>query len=208
MNNIIDFYSKDKIGTCIVSYYRSGTHYLSDNINMYLKSNNVGNINFGEVTDLLFTDTERSYGVVIVNALYPKVSLVKDQGLLENWLVVKLTRNDKVQHWISYYIWKYLNTEQQRRNNSNLPHHGGTKNLYANLPQTHCDMDQLKFWLLEQYLLNLFHSDISIDYADLPLLQGAEVQWEPNDYSITLQDLFTNYKEVEEYLTTYKVPCV
>jgi hypothetical protein len=134
--------------------------------------------------------------------------LVKNQQLLKDWHIVRLTRNNKINHWISFYIWKYFNTHQQRLDDTNLPHHGGTRSMYKNLPKVTYDLDNLDVWLLEQYPINLFRADVDIDYDDLSNIEGTDIGWTPNDYGLTLSDLFDNHEDVHNKLKDWTVPVV
>lgn len=197
-----DFYNLEKRGTVIISTYRSGTHFLLDSLCLHLGNT----VNLGELDNPEIPQTA-AYSVSIINAVVPKIMLVKEQELLKDYHVVCLTRNDKINHWISYYVWRQFNTEQQRFDDSNLPHHGGDKSKYHDLPIQEYDLSQIENWLTEQYIVNLFQSDALIDYDDLSKLE-SDIRWTPNDYDKTLSQLFTNHKEIENMLKTYKVPHV
>jgi len=209
VNKITDFYDLSKKGTLIVSTYRSGTHFLGDTLVNHLREN-YGQlrlvIDADEVEDLEFLQVPSySYEVVILNSLKPKIPLVKEQSLLDDWHVVKLTRNNKQAHWISYYIWCYFNTKKQQVDNSNLPHHGGTQDKYAHIKPAVVDISRIEQWLLEQYLVHLFNSDVIIDYTNLHNLEGTEFKWNPNDYGLGVEDLFVNHLEVKNLLQKYNI---
>ncbi len=206
MNEITDFYDLSKKGTLIVSTYRSGTHFLYDNLVEHLQTKNIGLTLFNEVGDLEFLQSSGSnYKIAILNSVGPKISLVKEQCLLNDWHVVTLTRNDKLLHWMSYYVWQQFNTEQQRVNNSNLPHHGGTRDKYKHISPVTIDTSVIEQWLLEQYLVHLFKGSIVIDYADLSTVSGTEFIWNPNDYGLSVEDLFVNHVEVKNLLQKYNI---
>jgi hypothetical protein len=206
VSNITDFYDVSKKGTLIVSTYRSGTHFLYDNLVHHLRENRIRLRPLNEVDDLAFLQVpDHSYTVAILNSVGPKISLVKEQSLLDEWHVVNLTRNNKQAHWVSYYIWRYFNTEQQQFDDSNLPHHGGTRDKYAHIKPAVIDTSVIEQWLLEQYLVHLFKGSMMIDYEDLHSVTGTEFKWNPNDYGLIAEDLFVNHLEVKNLLQKYNL---
>lgn len=205
--NISEFYNNKKKGTLIISSYRSGTHFIYDNLLSYLRFNSIAINTYNEVDDIKFLETNR-YGVAIINAVSPKLELVMNQNLIKDWHVVRLTRVDKKYHWISYYVWKYFNTVRQQFDNTNLPHHGGTRDRYQHIPQVEFSLPEIETWLLEQLLINLFIADISLDYNELSSVTDTVFKWNPNDYNLTLEKLFTNHFQIGKYLEHYKVPMV
>ena len=200
MIDVNELWDPNKKGTIIISCYRSGTHFVLDNLNVALLTRLT--LNLGEVDDYSFLtrNTDR-YILAILNSVKPKVHLVGNQHKLSQWHKVQLTRNDKIGHRISDYLWKYHNTLEQRFNATNLPHHGGTPENYKHIKAVDFDLDVLGSWLLEQHIVNLFHADVSIDYDDLKSITGTSITWNPNVYGLTLEDLFINHKEIKEFLT-------
>jgi len=207
VNDLTKFYDRSKRGTLIISTYRSGTHFLYNNLVNHLQQCNVPLSALGEVgSDDFVAESPGRYKIAILNAVVPKITLVKDQSALDEWHLVTLTRNDKLQHWISFYLWQYLNTAQQRADHSNLPHHGGTSDQYRNIVPVSIPLGVVEHWLLEQYPIHLFKSHVQIDYADLPNISGTTYQWSPNEYGLTCEELFTNHAEITQLLQQYHIP--
>lgn len=201
MTNIDNFWNANKTGTVIISSYRAGTHFLSNNLLAHIrKTKPVRNLD--EVSDTQFlTATYNSYAIAILNSVVPKIYLVGNQEQFAQWHTVQLTRKNKVNHWISDYLWKYYNTLEQRFNSTNLPHHGGSPEQYAHIKRVDFDINIIGGWLLEHHIVNLFQTDVSIDYDELKHIAGTTINWSPNNYGLTLEDLFVNHREISEYLT-------
>lgn len=206
--NLDSYWDPSKKGTVIVSSYRSGTHFLYDNLCSHLRKKNIQISPIQEVDDLHWVSNSKPYTIAILNSSTPKIPLVKDQDQLNDWHIVRLTRNNKIEHWISHYVWQYHNSTEQRFNNTNLPHHGGTQEKYKNIPQVKFDTGLLEPWLLEQFLINLFSANITLDYTDLPLINDTSFKWSPNDYGLDLSQLFSNSNEIHSILKDYSVPKV
>jgi hypothetical protein len=205
VSNLYDF---NKKGTLVLSYYRSGTHYLQDAIVAALpKSRRFDEIcNDGTVDQLLKTDNQ--YMVAIMNSVEPKFNLVAHPEILDDWHVVKLTRRNKVQHFISYWFWEQ-NTMQQRFDDTGKFKHHGTDNIAytsAITQKQHYDISAVKNWLQEQLVLEFLPYNYTIDYDDLHIVGlDTTIRWQPNQYgNIALTDLFTNGDEIQDLLENFK----
>ena len=80
-----------------------------------------------------------------------------------------------------------------------------TQDTYAHIKPAVVDISKIEQWLLEQYLVHLFNSDVIIDYTDLHNLEGTEFKWNPNDYGLGVEDLFVNHLEVKNLLQKYNL---
>ena len=199
-------YNLDKKGTLVLSYYRSGTHYLQDTIVASLPlSKRYDEICNNGTTQLQRTDT--CYMVAIMNSVEPKFDLIAHPELLQDWHVVKLTRKDKVQHFISYWFWEQNTMQQRFDDTGKFKHHGTDSQAYKsfiNEPQ-HYSISAVKNWLQEQLILEFLPYDYSIDYNDLHTIGNSPIKWQPNQYgNLTLCDLFTNGKEIQDLLENFK----
>jgi hypothetical protein len=146
--------------------------------------------------------------VAIMNSVEPKFDLVAHPELLDEWHVIKLTRKNKVHHFLSYWFWE-KNTMQQRFDDTGeFKHHGTGNGVYrAALQQKqHCALSAVKNWLQEQLVLEFLPADYTLDYDDLGTAGAGLIAWNPNHYGdITLADLFTNSAEVQDLLENFKI---
>lgn len=204
MNNLYDL---NKKGTLVLSYYRSGTHYLQDVIMLTLPNTK----RYGEICDdgtvKQLLQTSQSYMVAIMNSVEPKFNLVAHPEILKDWHVIKLTRKNKLQHFISYWFWEQ-NTMQQRFNNTGkFKHHGTDNEVYVSAltKKQHCDISAVKNWLQEQLVLEFLPYNYTVDYDELGNIGDGLISWEPNQYGdITLNNLFTNGTEIQDLLENFK----
>jgi hypothetical protein len=201
----------DKIGTLIISTYRSGTHYLQDYISDYYRSkynsavkvyDEIHNIN--DLNE--FSKTPTPYKVGIVNDVNPKCYLLNQNSVLTNWHVIRLTRDDKINHFISWFLFS-IGIDNI---NEKLLHHATPNVEYINHLKNHTkksyDITKLTFWILESAIIELINSDAQIDYDDLQNLDQSILKWTPNDYTnVTLHDMFTNANEIEHLLKSYAI---
>lgn len=202
--NIENFVNPEKTGTVILSYYRSGSHFLH-NIIMDSISNGVSLHEIEQVSTLTENQHTPGYKVGILHSIHPKFYLL-DSNVLNHWHVVLLTRQDKINHFISTYFWK-LNTQNKLRK---FKHHNTENKFYKDYINSHqkieYDIEHVKCWLLEQLLSYQFKYDFQIEYNNLKYLKSPNVSWKNNDYNeISLESLFTNYKEIEELLKGFSI---
>ena len=203
-----NLYNESKIGTLIVSYYRSGGHFLHD----YLVDSITNSVALGEINELSVLTScniKTNYYVGILHSIHPKFYLLNDTKLLNKWHVVHLTRRDKVSHFISNYFWKIIN-HKLNTNGSNFDHHATTytnyRNYIDNQPKVVYDIEHAKVWLLEHTLSYFIKSNYQIDYSELTSLESHEIKWNPNKYgNITLEDLFINHDELNNLLTNFVI---
>lgn len=203
-NNINNFINPKKKGTLILSYYRSGGHFLHDYI-MDSIENGIPLNEISSVDDISNSRNNLKYKVGILHSMHPKFYLL-DNGVLNQWHVVLLTRQDKIKHFISTYFWK-LNVQEDFKM---FKHHDTAGEFYKEYIKTHqkteYNIEYVKCWLLEQLLSYHFKNDYSIDYADLKTVESKNIIWKNNDYSeISLESLFTNHKEIEELLKSFVI---
>jgi len=202
-----ELFDDNKIGSLIVSYYRSGGHFLSG----YMTDIKSNNLNLSEINSL---ETIKSatklknnrYVTGILHSIHPKYYLFNDLETLSKWHVIHLTRNNRIEHFISTFFWGQKLHEQKTQ----FGHHGTSKDIYRNFVNNHektvADIAYVKRWLLEILMSYAIPHNYSIDYSELPLLESSNIWWNPNNYDdITLSDLFVNSAEVEELLNNFKI---
>lgn len=209
---MVKLFDKNKTGTLIISYYRSGTHYLSDYIDLFLNHEEPESCyNFQEVEtyeqleELTSRDISK-YKLAIVNSIHPKFFLLNNQELLSKWHVIRLTRKNKIDHFISSYFWK------KKRVDMKLPfkHHCTKEQAYLDFinktgKETY-DEELVKIWITEQLLTYVTPCDVQIDYDELPLIDPNDyyLTWQPNKYgNLGLSDIFNNYQEIEKLLNNF-----
>ena len=208
--NIID---PTKKGTLILSYFRSGTHFLHDVIGTNCAKATVTHYeicNDDTIQQLVaITDQDdTNYHVCILNNTVAKFYLRKANRLLSKWHTIRLTRNNKIGHFISYWFWE-LNTLEQRCNNTGRFLHNSTPaNRYKKYLQegpVEVDINVVAAWLQEQLILELINTDVEIDYDDLAKFSNVNIEWSPNHYGdINLSDMFVNHAQVEDLLSSAK----
>lgn len=193
-----NFINLTKTGTLIIGYYRCGTHFLEDSIQA-----KTAGVKHGEVTtveQLRNITKSATYNTCIVNIVDLKFELLENLDILDQWHVVRLSRNDKVGHYISKFFWD-LNCIQRKRE---FKHHGSAVSVYENYQdgnKVHVDFDQVKRWFMEGMINSLIPCQIKVDYSDLPLLENNPVKWDPNNYNnIKLSDIFVEANELQRML--------
>ena len=208
---MIPMVNHNKVGTLILGYYRNGTHFLKDVIvdkHPHIKQ-------FDEVcNDNTLAELERltaipEYKICILNNTVPKFFLASRLDLLKKWHVINLTRSDKVQHFISSWFWMQNTTQERLQDSGQFKHHGTDHNNYKNLvtkgPITY-NTSSVVVWLQEQLINYHLHSDVTVDYGELPSYATNNIQWQPNKYdAITLEDLFVNHNEIQHLLGNFTV---
>ena len=198
-----------KIGTLILSYYRSGTHFLHDAIcdtidKPVVSFDEICNDNtINELLEIQ-NNTDPTYKICILNNICPKYYLTPE--ILRKWHVIHLTRNDKIQQFISHWVWAQNSLDERINNTSNFKHHGTPAENYQSLlaDKRNYDIENVIAWLAEQPISYHLHHDVEIDYNELPIYASNNIKWNPNQYNFKLQDLFTNYQEIENLLTNFK----
>lgn len=202
---MLKLYDSTKKGTLILSSYRCGTHFLELTIANTLRDQGKAVLQHDEIDDIQKFDemaqSKTVYHVAILNSNRVKWYFVRNPNLLREWHVVWLTRADTVGHWISFYIWYYYNTAQERIDNTNLPHNGGVKENYVGITAKEFNIDDVYLWLNEQTVNHLFKVDETIDYQDLPNLSAVGTKWTPNQHGFSLEDLFVNHDEIRSILS-------
>lgn len=209
-----ELFDLSKRGTLIISYYRSGTHFLQDVISekciLYNKRyGEICTVNNGiqqleELTKL----SDVNYNICILNNTVPKLYLRNKRNLLLNWHTIRLTRKNKVSHFISHWFWQLNTLEQQKQNSGAFLHNSTTYEKYTNQLQQHgkatIDISFVESWLMEQLILELIPVDEEIDYDDLCDLTPLDFSWTPNQYNtIALSDIFVNHNELEDLLLSF-----
>jgi len=201
-----------KKGTLIVSTYRSGTHFLHDYICDIMGTaqpcDEICNDNTVNELNYLTNDTNGKYKVAILNNKSPQYYLLGDCDLLTHWHVIRLTRNDKVHHFISHWFWRqnFKNKEMVFKDITGFEHHGTDHKIYAgNMPsRVTFDIENVITWLQEQWSMFHIRFDVEIDYAELNNYESYNISWNPNQYNgIGLKDLFENHVEIEQLLNRF-----
>jgi hypothetical protein len=207
-------FDKNKKGTLIVSYYRSGTHFLSSLINEkvdFAKSGFVGELVADIDFRVIHSKIANVYQIAILNATDPKFDLVAHPWMIADWHVIKLTRTNKVNHFISWYFWM-KNFEQNET--FKFKHNSASSSDYLNYMSSqtekiYYDINKIKSWISEQLITYFVKCDEVIDYDELKYLtsENCVTKWSPNDYAnITLYDIFSNAEEIEKLLANFKLP--
>ena len=203
------FWNPEKQGTLIFSTYRCGTHFLMRALGEYIKSINGPNYTVillgefhkepGEIDFNYLENLKSDYTIGIVNSSFTKFLLAGKNEKLEKWHVAHLTRNDKVSHFISEYVW--------RHNSIEFYHHGQTADNFKKFKNNklHYELSMVLDWLKEDLINYHLPHAVQIDYSDLKLLETSRIKWRPNYYDLQLSDLFTNYIEIENLLKTFKI---
>jgi hypothetical protein len=162
-----------------------------------------------DLTKINFENLRQSnsgYILGIVNSSYPKFFLLDDPEL-KNWHIVHLTRNDKIGHFISEWIWRQNPKDSAGVMIEQYHHHGGTSHDYQSLANNpvHCNLTQVIEWLKEDLINYHVQCDYRLDYSALSTMQTENIQWYPNQYNLQLKDLFINHVEVENLLRNFKI---
>jgi hypothetical protein len=201
----------NKVGTLILGYYRNGTHFLKD----VIVDQHPDIMKLDEVCDdNTLSDLERlidisKYKICILNNTIPKFFLASRRDLLKKWHVINLTRHDKVQHFISHWFWMQNTTQERFHDTGKLKHHNTEHDSYKNMlaqGRGTYDPHAIVVWLQEQLINYHLDSDATVDYNELPDYSTDNIQWQPNNYgTLTLQDLFDNYKDLENLLENFTI---
>jgi hypothetical protein len=147
------------------------------------------------------------YPVAIFNSIQSKWDLLTTAGrqLQDRWHLVRLTRRNKVSHFISHYFWS-LNS---RDSNTDVEFgHNNTDHIVyvrwlMQQPPVHMPIDHVMTWLQEQLIMYHVPYHSVLDYDDLPHYQGT-IAWTPNRYQgIGLEHLFSNHAEISDVLTNF-----
>ena len=206
-------WNQDKIGTLIISYYRCGTHFLQDAINdcATFPTRIIGEIcDDNSIQQLVkLTDNNTSYKICILNNSAPKFYLTSADDLLSKWHVINLTRNNKINHFISHWFWFQNSNDQRQTDTGKFQHHNTDNSVYRQhlheIKKT-IPVDFVIQWLQEQLINHSITSDVLIDYDNLIKYQTDNIRWEPNRYeNIQLKDIITNYKEIQDLLSNFNI---
>ena len=142
-----------------------------------------------------------------LTSVEPKFNLVAHTEVLNEWHVIKLTRRNKVQHFISYWFWEQNTMQQRFDDTGKFKHHGTNNSVYALglIQLQYYPISAVKSWLQEQLVLEFLPYNYTVDYDDLPAVGQELIEWQPNEYgNITLNGLFTNGTEIQDLLENFK----
>jgi len=209
VGNMIPVIDQNKVGTLILGYYRNGTHFLKDAIvDQHPSIQQFDEVcNDNTIAELEALTERPDYKICILNNTIPKFFLVSRKDLLKKWHVINLTRNDKIHHFISYWFWEQNTMQQRLEDSGQFRHHGTDYHSYKNLltqGQRTYSTDAVVAWLQEQLINHHLHSDVTVDYSELPNYATDNIHWQPNKYeTITLEDLFSNHKEIQDLLANF-----
>jgi hypothetical protein len=206
---MIQLVDKSKKGTLILGYYRNGTHFLQDTIlDLYpgiQVYDEIGNDN--TINDLEQLTQSSGYKICILNNTAPKFYLAGRRDLLDQWHIINLTRNNKVQHFISYWFWEQNTLQERISNSGKFSHHNTKHDVYKNsmLGNKVCyDIEAIIAWLQEQLINFHIAYNETVDYDELPKYQTDNISWTPNQYhSIGLADIFENHQEIHNLLSSF-----
>lgn len=201
------FIDTNKVGTLILGYYRTGSHFLHD---LIIDTANIPTTGYWEICDdntadqlKIITAQSAAYKVCILNNFSSKFYITSD--LLKNWHVIHLTRNDKVGHFISDWVWKQ-NTQQERiTGTGKFKHHGTSSDTFEKLKTNKItvNIDSVITWLSEELINYKLPHNYVIDYSDLKNYQSDYIKWNPNQYNFQLADIFENFEEIETLLKNF-----
>jgi len=206
-------WNQNKVGTLIISCYRSGTHFLQDAIAEHcpFPTEIIGEICTGNSIQQLIdlTNSNAPYKLCILNNSAPKFYLTTAEKLLSNWHVIDLTRHNKVNHFISHWFWFQNTLEQQQNDTGKFRHHNTDHSVYCqylNEIKKTVSLDFVIVWLQEQLINRFVKSDVSIDYTELIEYQSDTIRWLPNSYeNIQLSDIIINHKEITDLLLNFNI---
>lgn len=196
-----------------MSYYRSGSHFLHDVIREYCPGpvNAVDEICTDNSPDQLYqlvSNINDTYWIGILNQTNAKYYIRNDKKLFDKCHVIRLTRKDKIKHWISHWFFQ-LNTGKERFTNTGKFRHNSTLNsVYiehlAN-GKVFVPLEVVEVWLEQQTIINLLPANVEIDYSELSSIDVKNFSWSPNRYdNISLSDIFENHKDVENLLLGFR----
>lgn len=204
---MITLVDQTKVGTLISSSHRSGTHFLKTVIERQLpgtyQTDEICNDN--SLTELEQMTEISQYKICILNNSVAKSLLLDRRDLLQKWHVINLTRRNKIQHFISYWFWLQTTPGERLNDNGQYRHHGTPHINYKNA-LTHpeyLDIDIVMGWVDYHKLNCHVPCNATVDYDELPAYATDLVQWEPNQYHLTLSDIFVNHKDVEDVLLNF-----
>lgn len=204
-----NFWNTDKVGTLIIGYYRNGTHFLQDVIHDQIPSISIGECcTDGTITELIeLSKSKQPYKICILNTCDPKFYLVGNNDILSKWHVINLTRNNKLEHFISHWFWSQNTDDERFKNSGKFKHHDTDNSVYKNSAADIKKIVPMSFvvrWLQEQLVNRYIKSDVEIDYSELCNLSTDNIKWRPNQYNdIQLKDIVTNANEVEQLLLNF-----
>lgn len=201
-----------KVGTLILSYYRRGTHFLRDVVAHEtpgaIKYDEI--CNNGEIDQLISLTNEPGYKVCILNNTISKFFLASDSELQKQWHIINLTRKDTLAHFMSYWFWRQNPMDNRFNDTCVFKHHATPPDVYADAvkasPKVHYSIQNIIPWLQGQLINTYITADVTLDYAQLPLLANNNVTWQANCYdAIKLSDIFLNHEEIEQFLTNFNI---
>jgi hypothetical protein len=204
---MITLTDQTKVGTLISSSHRSGTHFLKTVIERQIP----GTYPAGEIcNDDSLTELEQlteidQYKICILNNSVAKSLLLNRQDLLQKWHVINLTRCNKIQHFISHWFWLHNTPGERLQDTGQFKHHGTPHINYKNAitqPQ-HLDIDLAIAWMDFQKFNCRVPCNATVDYDELPAYATDWVRWEPNQYNLTLSDIFVNHKDIQDVLLNF-----
>lgn len=206
------FHDLSKKGTLVLAGPRYGSHFLAQVISNQLYGGEIGTHSelglaeqmfYQVVNEVLELEQQPNYQVAIVNDYSAKLAIVSDPARFANWHIVKITHNDKLRWFKSY--WYFLLNQGQ-----GFEHHGTDQSVYqlhqAQTGQctiTHKQMEIIT-WNLCRLLINQHIAcNEQIDYSELSKLE-TKVPWKDNKYpDISLSEMFSNSTELEKLLTNW-----
>lgn len=211
-------YDPAKKGTLILAGPRYGSHFLAQVIHNKLTSTDLyessliceaelGHKSYHFVTaidELKHLEQQNGYQIAILNVLPSKLMLVAYPALAKDWHIVRITHDNKV-HWFKSY-WYFLVA-----NNPKFDHHSTSIDVYENFLKEIGKIeltDQMvndTTSLLSQTLVNQhIDCDEHIRYTDLPFLSNESVLWKQNNYpNLDITEMFTNSEEFNQLLTNW-----
>ncbi len=193
-----------------MGHYRCGSHFLHDHIlETYPQQQAYG---LSEITTIdQVADIQKSdrYPVAIFNSIGSKLGLISAQGqrIIQQWHIIRLTRHNKISHFISHYFWS-----MNKKPPDDAPfvvefgHNNTGHDVYARFVQrapVYMPIQNVLTWLQEQMIINYLPYHAAVDYDQLHGY-SENVKWTPNQYQdIGLEHLFTNHEEIRDLLSNF-----
>lgn len=207
-----NLYDLSKKGTLVLAGPRYGSHFLAQVITNQLSAGKIGTHSELGLTEQMFYKVYEEvdnleqctgYQVAIINDYSAKLAIVSDPARFANWHIVKITHNNKLRWFKSY--WYFLLNQGQ-----GFGHHGTEQDVYqlhqAQTGQHTITQEQMGIitWNLCRLLINQHIAcNEQIDYSELSKLE-TNVLWRENNYPDTsLSELFSNSDALEKLLTNW-----
>jgi hypothetical protein len=210
----IQFFDLKKRGTIIVSSPRSGSHYLQNVVSYQLERQQIPHVTHDQLNNKnIYQDMDTSggkYRIYIANDTLSINHLMQQENYINNWYVVRMTRQD-IDNWAvsNYFMFQQQSFGVLSWDQATFKHNSTERSIY----EEHFDTVEKPIYPLSELLGCLscreksyeISYNLSIDYNDLKNLVGVHPPWTPNDYpDIVLERDFKNGIELKKILEVYQ----